>query len=380
MRDGFAVVVRFPSNSPKHQREDRTMNRIFTTGIAVGGALLAALSVQAEWYLTNNALDDINPVTAGKLVAWEVDDTNDLEVMLYNGKANVQLTDNEFDDYDIAVAKKYVVWVHDLDGTGTLNEIMLWNGKETVQISNGGGVAAMGLPKTDGKYVVWEQDSGDDWEIMLWDGSTVTNISNNAYDDFSPRVDKGRVVWFADDGGGDDDVFLWDDGVVTRLTDSVGDDQNPVIEGKLVAWVGDDTVNGDTDVFVFDGMTTTNISLATDDVGGALSISKKCVAWSENDGVDAEVYLYEKGVVTQITDNAIEDTNVANYGNKLVWFYDDPNGNNNQVMYRNGKGLVTQLTNTKTNSNLQFNGKSVVWQRTEVDREIYIFPGKTKLP
>ncbi len=348
--------------------------------LATGGILCAALCVQAEWYLTSNAVDDTNPVTAGKLVAWEMDDGNDTEVMFYNGKTTAQLTDNGFDDYDLFMAKKYLVWVHDLDGTSALNEIMLWNGKETVQISNGGGLAAMGLPKTDGKHVVWEQDSGDDWEIMLWDGSTVTNISNNAYDDFAPRVDKGRVVWHADEGGGDDEIFLWEKGVITRLTDNAGDDQDPVIEGTLIAWIGDDTVNGDTDVFLFDGEVITNISIATGNVVGTLSLSKKCLTWTEDDENDNEIFLWQKGVVTQVTDNGVDDWSPVNVGNKIAWLYDDPNGRNSQIAYRNSKGVTTQITNCGINRRIAFNGKSVVWERTEVDREIYIFPGKTKLP
>jgi hypothetical protein len=356
------------------------MKRHIAKSLLVGGALLAAMAVQAEWYLTSNAVDDMRPVTAGKLVAWEMDDGVDTEVMFYNGKTTVQLTENGFDDHSLFMAKKYLVWVQDLDGTGNLNEIMLWNGKEVVQVSNGGGLLAMSNPHTDGKYVVWEQDDGVDLEIMLWDGKVVTQLTTNAYDDNRPRVDKGRVVWYADEGGGDDEIFLWEKGVTTQLTTNTGDDQDPVIEGKLIAWIGDDLVNGDTDVFLFDGEVITNISTATGNVVGNLSLSKKCLAWAEDDTNDDEIFLWQKGVVTQVTNNDFDDNSVVNVGNKVVWLYNDPNGNNNQIAYHNSKGVITQITNSGNNRRIAFNGKSIVWERTEVDREIYIFPGKTKLP
>lgn len=347
--------------------------------LAMGGILCAALCVQAEWYLTSNAVDDMRPVTAGKLVAWEMDDGN-TEVMFYNGKTTVQLTDNDFDDHSLFMAKKYLVWVQDLDGTGNLNEIMLWDGKAVRQISQGGGLVTCAAPHTDGKYVVWEQDDGVDSDIMLWDGNVITNISDNAYDDSAPRVDKGRVVWHAGEGGSDDEIFLWEKGVVTKLTDNAGDDQYPVIEGNLIAWIGDDLVNGDTDVFLFDGEVIANLSTATGNVVGSLSLSKKCLAWAEDDENDDEIFMWQKGVVTQVTNNDDDDNGVVNVGTKMAWLYDDPNGNPNQIFYRNSKGVITQITNSGNNRTLAFNGKSIVWDRTVVDREIYIFPGKTRLP
>jgi len=163
------------------------------------------------------------------------------------------------------------------------------------------------------------------------------------------------------------------------VTDNTGDDQEPVIEGALIAWIGEDTVNGDTDVFLFDGEVIANLSTATGDVG-LLSLSKKCLAWAEDDTNDDEVFLWEKGVVTQVTDNGVDDLNPVNVGNKIAWLFNDPNGRNGQIAYRNSKGVITQITNCGVNRRVGFNGKSIVWERTEVDREIYIFPGKTKLP
>jgi len=350
----------------------------------LGSVLAATLSVQAEWYLTRDELNDSNPCVYGKSVAWLKDDTNDTEVFWYNGKETVQLSDDGFGDYGLAMAGKFVVWVHDTDGTGNFQEIMLWNGSTTVQISNGGGATAMSDPHTDGKWVVWAQDDGVDTEIMLWNGATITQLTNNAEDDSSPKVNKGRVVWYATDGtpADDEEIYLWDGGVVTQLTNNAVDDSKPVIEGNLIAWITFDSVGTDTDVMLFDGTTTVPLSTATDDVNGNLSLVKKCLAWSENDGSDNEIFLWEKGVVTRITDNAEDDESVANYGNKLVWLWQDPRSTQFEVMYRNSKGLITPITNNDRRDRTPcFNGKTIFWQRSvSGNGDIYYFPGKTKLP
>ena len=66
------------------------------------------------------------------------------------------------------------------------------------------------------------------------------------------------------------------------------------------------------------------------------------LVWNEWDGHDAEIFLYSKGTITQITDNDYQDNNPQiNSKGQIVWYGSD--GHDYEV-YLYSKGTITQIT------------------------------------
>jgi len=332
-----------------------------------------ATATFAQQSLTINERHDTQPVLYGKGVAWLQEDGDGYyQVVYYDGKTTRALTIGAQNNSYLVAAGKYLVWT-------TPIEVKLYDGKTVRTIS--GTPETQTQPHTDGKWVVWEQAvGGGDREIMLWDGATISQLTSNAVQDSNPRVHGGRVVWTQTSG--DDEIMLWENGTTQALTNNATADRYPCIEGNLVAWQGRDG-SSQVAVFLYDGNTTRQLSTTPGNATLTVPrISRQCIVWPANNplGSNQEIFLWQQGVTTQITDNYRDNYEPHNIGNKIVWTHAD--GHDEEIFFYNGKGVIAQLTNNSQNDNdPHFNGKAAVWVGFDgEDVEIYLFPGKTKLP
>jgi hypothetical protein len=359
------------------------MSAMFRRASFIAVAVLScSCAVFAQQSLTFNEVDDFIPVFSGKYVAWLQRDAGGLDqVILYDGKTARAITEDLSVKQSLVAGGKWLAWISRASG---YYDVMLWDGRTVRLLSRS--VERQDNPHTDGKWVVWEHDvDGADSDIFLWDGKETRAILLNVFDDLAPKVSGGRVVWYSTNNN---EVYLYDgkkyvpgvDNGVVLLDDSAVSKQNPCIEGGLIAWRGQDA--GVWGIYLHDGVATTKISTsAATAVSGMPRISRKCIVWTAvGNGGNQDVFLWDKGVVTQVTNTPADEAMPVNYGRKVAWVVDD--GNDYEVMYFNGKDLTAQLSNNATiDHGQQINGKAVVWMTFDgVDMEINLYPGKLKLP
>ena len=84
--------------------------------------------------------------------------------MLYGKTGIVALTNNALNDYSPQMYARKVVWLHN---DGSDDEVMYYNGKETMQITNN--TVYESYPQISSGGIVWQTDDGDD-EIEIFPG------------------------------------------------------------------------------------------------------------------------------------------------------------------------------------------------------------------
>ena len=210
---------------------------LLTLGLGVAFAPLASAEL-----LTENTVEDRNPLISGDLIVWEsrvaapevipdpgpdgagddlegdplvddsgddplVEELDDFEIMVSKGGITRQITDNEGDDLNAGV-------------------------------SNGN--------------VVWQSWDGADWEIWVYNFKCdcLRQVTDNAVDDINPQIDGNRIVWQVGEGAAteiaSDLVGLETVDVVTRIMPT---SLNPKSRGKWVtatfAIAGEETTVAD---------------------------------------------------------------------------------------------------------------------------------------
>jgi hypothetical protein len=131
-------------------------------------------------------------------IVWQ----SDGEILLYDGSAITQITDNDYSDWEPQINNNgYVVW-------GSTEGIFLYDGTITTKLSEYG----YNYHINDNNYVVWEAREPDqDMEIFLYNVSEVIQITNNDYDDLSPQLNNNNyIVWWTQFPGGQarSEIFL----------------------------------------------------------------------------------------------------------------------------------------------------------------------------
>lgn len=149
----------------------------------------------------------------------------------------------------------------------------------------------------EGDKIVWVRNGAN---IQMFDTKTfeVTTISTTgkeAGSKFAPNIQSGQVVWRTWDGDREQSIYLWD-GEQVNLIDSYTNEGQPYIINQ----------GG--------GFPPTNHSLDP-------SIWEGRVTYSKWDGSDYEVYVWENGTVTQITDDDDEINDLEpNIGGDYIGF------------------------------------------------------------
>ena len=263
---------------------------------------------------TDNGTEDASPAISESRIAWHQWDTNDPEILLWDGSKVTPLSDNAFFDQFPAIAGDIVVWEEwggsssrimlftgstpaplsdpgvdawdpDTDGTGVVwsqgpsrfgppEGVYHWDGSGTTQVfGSAGGVG----PAISGERIVWETATG----IHMWTGSATVVIPGSA-GGHAPAISGQKVVWHASDGS-DDEIYLWNGSTTQPLTSNAGSDRNADISGNRVVWESADGIQ------VWQGGAT---SLIAESMGGQLpKIDDLDVVWQASDGSDGEIFL-----------------------------------------------------------------------------------------
>jgi hypothetical protein len=89
-------------------------------------------------------------------------------------------------------------------------------------------------------------------------------------------------------------------------------EESRLISGGAVAWRGAQTVH------LYDGSSTHAIATTK---GYSVSLDHQAgrLAWTTSDGKDSEVFLYEGGLITQLTSDDVEDRRPQLWGTAVLW-------------------------------------------------------------
>jgi len=234
--------------------------------------------------------------------------------------------------------------------------------------------------------VVWGVSDGTDNEIYFYNGTTkvTTQITNNSVDDIDYQIDGNRVVWRQfDTVNSDYEIWLYDatpaTPTITRLTNNDNSDYGPSIAGTSIAWNGYDNPTGSWRMFFYNVTTATTTTVAHNSIqpGTIPFVSGSNIAWIGTDlvGGDQDIFRWNGSTVTNISNNALVDSDVQISGNNLVWrSYNSTVGDDWEIYFFNGT-TVTQLTNNIYNESApQISGSNVTW---ESDGKIYLYNGTT---
>ena len=178
-----------------------------------------------------------------------------------------------------------------------------------------------------GSELVFQAWDGDDYEIMLYhfDTGQLEQITNNQFDDVSPVVWNGQVVWVAHPTV-TAEIFLWRDGAIRKISEGTEDNGSPSFWQGRAVWQGyDDT---DLEIYYFDGRRTIKLTSNTwDDM--APRIHSGVITWiSYVENGDSEIMALDLSDNTpvQLTSNDLEDTGPQTAGEKIVWHTLGSNG------------------------------------------------------
>lgn len=334
--------------------------------------------------ITDNNIIDTDPQISEGNIVWSANDGNDDEIFLYDGNSITQLTDNEVFEsfpqisgdnlvwqqtqndpfsintsdgsrvifYDgtttrtlasreniifpgISISGDSVVWVEfaetqdlGLENSLTSEGIFLFDGSDTVELSNSGFVS--GSDFFSENEAVWTDRN----EIFYYDGTNTTQITQNStVVNSNPIVSEGNIAWnsFARVDGETDlttgEVFFFDGSEIIQLTNNNITDRVVGISGNNVVWESGN-VFGETDLFLYDGSETIQLTdgeVDTENFYGGISGNQ--VVWSEDDGNDLEVFLYDGNTTIRLTDNNLDDVASDIEGENIVWKGTD--GSNN---------------------------------------------------
>jgi hypothetical protein len=262
-----------------------------------------------------------------------------------------------------------VVWLTDTDWDYDPDTVVFYDGTNAVTLSTDTGDPAWGAMSDNGQ-VVWQERHGSNVHVRLYRNGAITNLASyyaKYYSD-SPWISDGQVVWsdftnYVDNGteyyypnsliffngtetvtvatgGGpgaarvshgkivwrqwadetrQEDIFLYRNGTVTNLSNQPGSDQWPQISDDQVVW-GCDTNRDDfqpDQLFLYDGAQT--IMLAGEGRPRDAVLDRGQVVWVQGEGVDAEIYLYRNGVVTNLSNNGVRDEEPWISDGQVTW-------------------------------------------------------------
>lgn len=232
------------------------------------------------------------------------------------------------------------------------------------------------------------------WALMNDDGSTNINLLERGStvqipggDNFLNGLqvnDSGQVTWAGSDGN-DTEIYLYSNGATKALTNNVTDDSIPQINSHAqVVWVGYDD-NSMAQIFIYDNGL---VSQASNGLNCSTPMinSEGDVAWIGYRGGESQVYLRQNGVVTKVSNSAIDyiddesplEEVRLNDGGMLAWT--GPVDGNLQI-FLYGNGQAAQLTSGYTDHRecqLDNEGQ-VVWQSYDGEHyQIFLYDkGKT---
>jgi hypothetical protein len=211
---------------------------------------IMALKGTEHFQLTTNFYYDLGPKVYEDTVVWYGWDGTDYEIFSWNSLSGAitQVTTNDYDDVSPVVGEGLIAWesypitegeIYCLQ-SGKIRKLsisleddlnpVIWNGR-----------------------VAWQSFDGDDFEVMVFDSTNpekdpvsglpgrVDRITNNEYDDVSPSLRDGLLVWMGYKDNWDAEIFVRDlaSGEEKQITDNDYEDKDPQTANKLIVWQAD---------------------------------------------------------------------------------------------------------------------------------------------
>jgi hypothetical protein len=274
--------------------------------------------------LTQNTVPDRFPEISALGIAWERGSGTGQEVIFWNGSETI-LTDNSVFDGNASLSDNRLSWER---GSSTALEIWSWDGvNPPANISNNSVVDV--LPYANGDNTVWVTDSVPNRKVLLNDGVSNTIVGVSSFSIEDPRMDgPNSIAWESFKAGtsNDREIYYYDGAIVQRLSTNSFPDFDPQVSGNHVTWWGG--VFNDFQIYLYDGATVREIS--TGIRNQFPQIDGQYVVWQGYDGTDDEIFLWDGYKVTQLTDNALSDTSPKIDGNHIVWQQSIPSSGNSQ--------------------------------------------------
>jgi beta propeller repeat protein len=110
-KDGTKQITEndYDDSSPKY---DQKSQRLVWQRLIDGRQQIIVydLEEEVETQLTFGSENNMEPAVSGKYIVWQHWDSNDWEIMFYDGKSTKQITDNESQDIAPVVDDSYVIW------------------------------------------------------------------------------------------------------------------------------------------------------------------------------------------------------------------------------------------------------------------------------
>jgi len=211
------------------------------------------------------------------------------EVYLWDGERSVNISPSPGSraEQPIWSHQGELAWVAyalnpiDSDVNG-IADILIWDGQQTYNLDLHLGVdlAPNGLPawSHDGR-LAWSGGRSENTEIYVWDGEQIINVSQNTGRDTMPTWSSdGHLAWTSERDG-NAEIYVWDGEQIMNISQNPdGDDSNATWsdDGRL-AWDG--TINGNLEVLVWDDEQIINISQHDDQDDSAVWSADGQLAW-----------------------------------------------------------------------------------------------------
>lgn len=230
----------------------------------------------------------------------------------------------------------------------------------------------------------WPPDCHFVDEIIFYNGTTVQQISQNGPDKLigSPQTHNGQVIWSQIVGtgpSGDIRELFFFDGVATRQVTSDGSSYRGAIlnNGRIALTLFD---GNDNEVFIWENGSLTQITNnSTTDTAVAFD-GNYILMWgivAGSTSVPAELFLWDGTSTRRITNNNIVDYNPSMSNGQIVWEGPDPKGGLDKEVFLWNGSTTRQLTNNRFDDDSAFihNGQ-VAWQTYDGnDWEVYVWNG-----
>ena len=292
------------------------------------------------------------PDLHGDLVVWSALAGADHEIFRFDGKGIVQLTDNGVDDLNPRTHHGLTVWEQHQDET---SRIMFYDGKWLGEIAGSlHGVQA----QVWGQYVAWLVPDGFSYDIMLHhrDNNTVVKVADGPMFDQHFVLHADKLAWVPLLVDAQVNLFDAATGEVVNYGLPVSKDLLPALFGDVLVWTG---YTPDAELYFFDG--SNQFQLTDNDLDDVeVAIWNETMVWTSGTGAEAELlFRHPDGQVELITDNAVRDGQGTLGPGLVAWIQNE--GSAAELMIRSG-GVTTQATfNQEEDRWPAVSGSQVVW-------------------
>ena len=176
-----------------------------------------------------------DPRISGSKVVW----ADAPGIYLYDAATNTtQLLPNSLGATNPQILGSSVVWSSAVGSDPNNQQIFLYNGTTTTQLTNNGSHSTSTSPQVFGSRVVWDgvNPNSNGWQIYLYDGVSTTQLTSahaaNAY----PQISGSIVAWQGWDGTAEQ-IYLYDGTATTQVSHGTKDSSQLEVSGPDMVWV-----------------------------------------------------------------------------------------------------------------------------------------------